>query len=68
MWNWFADRNGVVRAGVDYGNDRIRIYLSLGPGADLRRIDTRRYPQDGSVIDMIRFITTPITASSSPTR
>jgi len=57
VWNWFADRDGVVRAGVDYGNDRIKFYYRSGPGEELRRIDSRRYPQDGSVIDMIRFVT-----------
>jgi len=56
IWNWFADRSGIVRAGVDYSNGRIRLYYRAGPGQDLRRIDSRRYPQDGSVIDMIRFV------------
>jgi dipeptidyl aminopeptidase/acylaminoacyl peptidase len=56
IWDWFADGNGVVRAGVDYSNDRIKIYYRSGPGQELRRIESRRYPQDGSVIDMIRFV------------
>lgn len=56
VWNWYADSNGVVRAGVDYGENRIKFYYRAGPGEDLRRIDSRRYPQDGSVIDMIRFV------------
>lgn len=56
VWNWYADGNGIVRAGVDYGEDRIKFYYRAGPGEDLRRIDSRRYPQDGSVIDMIRFV------------
>ena len=55
IWRWFADSAGVVRAGIDYSNNRIRIFYRASPGADLRRIDSRRYPQDGSVIDMIRF-------------
>ena len=37
-------------------NDRIKLYYRSGPGQELRRIDSRRYPQDGSVIDMIRFV------------
>jgi acetyl esterase/lipase len=56
IWDWFADRDGVIRAGVDYSNGRIKIFYRAGPGQDLRRIDSRRYPQDGSVIDMIRFV------------
>ena len=56
VWNWYADRDGVVRAGVDYGDNRIKFYYRSGPDEELRRIDSRRYPQDGSVIDMIRFV------------
>lgn len=55
VWNWFADGAGVVRAGVEYGENRTRIYYRSGAGQDLRRIDTRRSAQDGSVIDTIRF-------------
>ncbi|HYI48340.1 MAG TPA: S9 family peptidase [Allosphingosinicella sp.] len=55
IWNWFADSAGVVRAGVDYSDTRIRIFYRASAGADLRRIDSRRYTEDGSVIDMIRF-------------
>jgi hypothetical protein len=55
VWSWFVDSAGVVRAGVDYSNNRIRLFYRAGPGADLRRIDSRRSPRDGSVIDMIRF-------------
>jgi dipeptidyl aminopeptidase/acylaminoacyl peptidase len=57
VWNWFADRDGVVRAGVDYSEDRVRLYYRSAAGEDLHRIDSRRYPRDGSVIDMIRFVT-----------
>jgi dipeptidyl aminopeptidase/acylaminoacyl peptidase len=56
VWNWFVDANGVVRAGVDYSENRIRLYYRAAAGAEFRRIDSRRYPQDGSVIDMIRFV------------
>ena len=56
VWNWFADESGVVRAGVDYGTRRLRLYYRRNPGEPLRRIDTRRYPADDSVIDMIRFV------------
>jgi dipeptidyl aminopeptidase/acylaminoacyl peptidase len=56
IWDWFADADGIVRAGVDYSNDRITFYYRSAPGARLRQIDSQRYPRDGSVIDMIRFI------------
>ena len=56
VWSWFADGNGVVRVGVDYGERRTRIYYRPTAGAELRRIETRRNLADGSVIDTVRFI------------
>jgi dipeptidyl aminopeptidase/acylaminoacyl peptidase len=56
IWDWFADASGVVRAGVDYSNNRVTFYYRSAPGARLRQIDSHRYPRDGSVIDMIRFV------------
>jgi dipeptidyl aminopeptidase/acylaminoacyl peptidase len=56
VWNWYADSDGVVRAGVDYSDNRIRLYYRTHAGDELRRIDSRRSTQDGSVIDMIRFL------------
>jgi dipeptidyl aminopeptidase/acylaminoacyl peptidase len=56
IWNWFADEAGVVRAGVDYDERRMRIYYRASAGEDLRRIETRRYTSNDSVIDMIRFL------------
>lgn len=56
IWNWFADGSGVVRAGVDYGERKLKLYYRASADADLKRIDTRKYPQDDSVIDMMRFI------------
>src|SRR5207244_412749 len=37
-------------------NDRVTFYYRAAAGAPLRRIDSRRYPRDGSVIDMVRFV------------
>ncbi|MBV9881918.1 MAG: S9 family peptidase, partial [Sphingomonadaceae bacterium] len=56
IWDWFADSHGTVRAGVDYSNDRVTFYYRAAAGQPLRRIDSRRYPQDGSVVDMVRFV------------
>jgi dipeptidyl aminopeptidase/acylaminoacyl peptidase len=56
VWNWFADESGIVRAGVDYGERRIRFFYRARPDEPLRRIETRRYTQDDSVIEMIRFV------------
>lgn len=56
VWRWFADEEGVVRAGVDYGERSLRLYYRSAAGEELRRIATRRYSDEASVIDMIRFI------------
>lgn len=56
VWSWFADENGVVRAGVDYGERRFRLFYRRNAGEPLRRIETRRYPDEDGVIDMIRFV------------
>jgi ABC-type uncharacterized transport system permease subunit len=45
----------VVRLGIDYGERRIRFYYRNAAGEELRRIDTRRYPQEDSMIDAVRF-------------
>lgn len=56
VWNWFADEHGVVRAGVDYGERRLRLYYRRAADEELRRIETRRYTEDDSVIEQIRFV------------
>jgi dipeptidyl aminopeptidase/acylaminoacyl peptidase len=55
--NWFADANGVIRVGVDYGDRRTRIYYRSTPAAPLTRVETARDLRDGSVVDAIRFVT-----------
>jgi dipeptidyl aminopeptidase/acylaminoacyl peptidase len=56
VWRWFADENGVVRAGVDYRERALRLYYRSAAGQELRRIAARRYTNDESVIDTIRFL------------
>ena len=67
IWNWFADSAGVVRAGVDYSDNRIRIFYGPGPARTCAG-SIRGVPQDGSVIDMIRFFADADQGSSSPMR
>jgi dipeptidyl aminopeptidase/acylaminoacyl peptidase len=57
VYAWFADGDGVVRVGVDYGERRTRIYYRSGPAAPLALVETRRNLDDDSVIDAVRFIT-----------
>lgn len=55
IWSWFADSEGVVRAGVDYGERRTKLYYRATPDGELRLIDSRRNQRDDSVVDLIRF-------------
>lgn len=55
IWSWFADANGIVRAGIDYGTRRTRIYYRAVAGAPLRLIEDRRHSRDESVVDTIHF-------------
>ena len=55
VWSWFADADGVVRLGIDYGERRVRFYYRNAAEEELRRIDTRHYPQEDSMIDAVRF-------------
>lgn len=57
VYSWFADNEGVVRVGVDYGERRTRTYYRASGQAPLSLVETRRNLADDSVIDMIRFIT-----------
>jgi dipeptidyl aminopeptidase/acylaminoacyl peptidase len=57
VWSWFADAAGVVRVGVDYEEDRARIYYRARPDAPLVRAEARRDFLDDSAIDMVRFVT-----------
>ena len=55
VWRWFADGDGVVRVGVDYGERRTRIYYRPDAASELRLVESRRNLQDDSVIDEVRF-------------
>ena len=56
VWNWFADADGVVRVGVDYGERRTRVYYRDAPGGELRLADNRRNVRDDSIVDLVRFV------------
>lgn len=57
VYSWFADSLGVVRAGVDYGERRTKIYYRSDANSPLALVETRRNLADDSVIDAVRFIT-----------
>lgn len=56
VWSWFADAQGVVRIGVDYGERRTRTYYRATPTGQLRLIDNRRNVRDGSIVEHVRFV------------
>ena len=56
VWNWFADGNGAVRAGIDYGERRTRIYYRANPTDPLVRLETRQDLLEDSIVESIRFV------------
>ncbi len=56
VWSWFADTDGVVRLGIDYGERRIRMFYRERADAELRRLETLRLPEDEGVVDQVRFV------------
>lgn len=53
---WFADGNGVVRAGFAYDARRWKLFYRDTPEAKLRQIDSRQMRDDDSVIENVRFM------------
>ena len=55
VWAWFADNEGVVRVGIDYGERRTRIYYRAAPTGQLSRLETRQELLDDSIVEMVRL-------------
>ena len=62
VWNWFADQEGMVRVGVDYGQRRTRIYYRDAAGGALRLVEDRQSVRDESIFD------SPLTADPASMR
>lgn len=58
IWDWYADEQGVVRAGIEYNARKLKIFYRDAEGAPLRRIESRRFQRDDSSIDSIHFVGT----------
>ena len=56
VWSWFADSTGAVRAGIDYGERRTRIYYRPHATARLVRLETRQDLLEDSIVESIRFV------------
>ena len=57
VWNWYADANGVVRAGIAYDNNRWTIWYRDKAGDALTAIKGKRGKDDDSgTVDSLRFL------------
>lgn len=54
VWDWYADENGVVRAGIAYEGRRWTLWYRDRPDEKLRRVQGRLAKDDDSAVD--RFI------------
>lgn len=54
--SWFADNDGNVRVGIDYGERRTRIYYRATASGALTRLETRQDLLEDSVVDLVRFV------------
>lgn len=55
VWDWYADDDGVVRAGVAYEGRRWTVWYREKPGEKLRRMSGKVAKDDDSAVDRIIF-------------
>jgi dipeptidyl aminopeptidase/acylaminoacyl peptidase len=55
VWDWYADENGVVRAGVSYEGSRWTVWYRDKPGEKLRAIRGKFPKNDDSTVDRLIF-------------
>lgn len=55
VWDWYADNDGVLRAGVAYEGRRWTIWYRDTPGEKLRRMRGKFAKDDDSAVDQIIF-------------
>ncbi|MBC9035002.1 S9 family peptidase [Sphingomonas sp. JC676] len=55
IWSWFADGNGVVRAGIAYDDDRWTIWYRNQPGAPLAKVKSPTVKGLAGTIDGMYF-------------
>jgi len=54
---WLADPEGNIRAGIGYSRKKWRLYYRETPGADLKKIESRRYDDfEDDVVEDLRFL------------
>jgi dipeptidyl aminopeptidase/acylaminoacyl peptidase len=55
VWDWYADDNGVVRAGIAYEGRRWTVWYRDNPGEKLRKLRGKIAKDDESAVDRIIF-------------
>lgn len=55
IWNWYADSNGNVRAGIGYEGERLRIFVREGDGNYFKQVASVRLEEFEGEIDTIRI-------------
>ena len=55
VWDWYADQNGVVRAGVSYDDRKWTVWYRDKPGEPLRKIRGKFDKDDDSAVDKFIF-------------
>jgi len=55
VWDWYADENGVVRAGVSYDNNKWTVWYRDRAGDDLRKVHGKFDKDDDGAIDKFIF-------------
>lgn len=55
VWSWFADTNGVVRAGIAYDDDRWTMWYRDRPGAALAKVRSPRFEESEGSVDGVYF-------------
>lgn len=57
VWEWYADRSGVVRAGIGFLDRSWFMVYRRSEGDDFRRVGKARYDDDQAALDVLRFAT-----------
>jgi dipeptidyl aminopeptidase/acylaminoacyl peptidase len=55
VWNWYADQNGVVRAGIGYSNSKWSLVYRRADGDSFRKAGSARYDDKKASLGLLRF-------------
>jgi dipeptidyl aminopeptidase/acylaminoacyl peptidase len=55
IWNWYADDNGIVRAGVAYDGPHYKVWYRDNAGEELHEVKGKLQTNDDSTVDRLIF-------------